>query len=531
MKKAPKLLVLAFFTTWMIIFVGCKKDAEIPTLTTTEVSDITPTSATTGGSVNFSGGAEVSARGVCWGTSHNPTIDFAKTFDGTGSGTFASVIAGLIPNTTYYIRAYATNSAGTAYGNEISFKSKLVGEGLATLTTLTVAALLSTSAISGGNITSEGGDLVTARGICWGTNANPTISNNKTADGLAGIGYFTINLSGLDPGTNYYIRAYAVNSTGIAYGNEVTFTTPLTDPTGQKNYYPGGVRYSAASFSIGTKVYVGIGYNDGDIPIRDFWEWDQATNIWTIKAGFPGDITGITVSFSIGTKGYIGTGNSFSTNGFTNEFWEYDPGENRWTQKASFPSSRGMAVGFSINTKGYIGTGLKDTYSASGYTIQTYQDFWEWDQATNVWTKKADFGGIARYGAVGFSIGNKGYIGTGSDEGNSLLKDFWEWDQATNVWTKKADFGGIARSGAVGFSIGNKGYIGTGYGDGMPLFKDFWEWDQATNLWTRKADFGGGARSSAVGVSIGNKAYIGTGNGGSIIYAYQDFWEYDPSHK
>jgi N-acetylneuraminic acid mutarotase len=184
-------------------------------------------------------------------------------------------------------------------------------------------------------------------------------------------------------------------------------------------------------------------------------------------------------------------------------------------------------VGFSIGTKGYIGLGKKDDGSSDTY----YKDLWEWDQATNVWTKKADFEGTIGYGAVGFSIGSKGYIGTGG--GATYSTEFWEWDQTTDVWTKKADFGGNARDYAVGFSIGNKGYIGTGY-DGSQVsyvYNDIWEWDQATDTWTRKADFAGGARNSAVGVSIGNKVYIGTGMGGSINYAYQDFWEYDPTLK
>src|SRR5262245_18554267 len=81
--------------------------------------------------------------------------------------------------------------------------------------------------------------------------------------------------------------------------------------------------------------------------------------------------------------------------------------------------------------------------------------------AQNTWKRKADFGGTARHGAVGFSIGSKGYIGTGFDDSNR--KDFWEYDPATNAWTQKADFGGVARSFAPGFSIGSKGYIGTGF--------------------------------------------------------------------
>ena len=190
-----------------------------------------------------------------------------------------------------------------------------------------------------------------------------------------------------------------------------------------------------------------------------------------------------------------------------------------WTQKANFGgTARYGAVGFSIGAKGYIGTGI----DASGFLLQ---DFWEWDQITNVWTQKANFGGLKREYAVGFSIGTKGYIGTGDDTTGQRKNDFWEWNQATNTWTQKANFGGTARDVAVGFSIGTKGYIGTG--DDVGGFKqDFWEWDQSTNLWTQKANFGGTGRFSAVGFSIGTKGYIGTGDttGGNCL---NDFWEWN----
>src|SRR5258708_33661912 len=108
--------------------------------------------------------------------------------------------------------------------------------------------------------------------------------------------------------------------------------------------------------------------------------------------------------------------------------------------------------------------------------------------AQGTWIQKANFGGTARNSAVSFSIGTKGYIGTGytgfSGTGTNK-KDFWEWDQATNTWTQKADFGGGFREAAVGFSIGTKGYIGTG-GNFGTYNNDFWEWDQATNVWTKK---------------------------------------------
>ena len=255
---------------------------------------------------------------------------------------------------------------------------------------------------------------------------------------------------------------------------------------------------------------------------KDFWEWDQATNVWIRKADYPGNPEGYFVCFSIGTKGYI------VSNG--TKLWEYDPATNAWTQKASLPTktiSYGN-VGFSIGNKGYLGgTVITDSIKVGSYYNYNYKNiFWEWDQAANVWTKKTGLGGNARSGAVGFSIGNKGYIGTGYGTDNNILKDFWEWDQATDVWTKKADFGGTARYGAVGFSIGNKGYLGTGSNNTSN--KDFWEWNQATDVWLKKADLREDVRWGVLSFTIGNKAYIGTGF--SYEKGVKYFWEYDPDH-
>jgi hypothetical protein len=194
-----------------------------------------------------------------------------------------------------------------------------------------------------------------------------------------------------------------------------------------------------------------------------------------------------------------------------------------WTQKTDVGGiARQNAVGFSIGTKGYIGTGedINGNY---------YNDFWEYDPAIDIWTQKANFGGTSRHSAVGFSIGDKGYIGTGQDATN-YKNDFWEYDPVSNTWTQKASFGGIVRFQAVGFCIGTKGYVGTGWFSApgqSGLLDDFWEYDPSSDTWTQKADFGGGLRSNAVGFCIGYKGYIGTGN--DISGSVNDFWEYNPS--
>jgi len=190
---------------------------------------------------------------------------------------------------------------------------------------------------------------------------------------------------------------------------------------------------------------------------------------------------------------------------------------NAWTQKADFGGViRFGAVGFSIGSKGYLGTGGQWTWAY-------YKDFWEYDPDNDTWTQKADFGGTARENAVGFSINSKGYIGTGYD--STYRKDFWEYDPVSNIWVQKADFGGAVRDEAAGFSIGGKGYIGTGRNPSY--LQDFWEYNPGTNTWIQKGNFVGTARLAAVGFSIGNKGYIGLGIDGAWK---QDFWEYDPTN-
>ncbi|MBQ6155573.1 MAG: choice-of-anchor J domain-containing protein [Bacteroidales bacterium] len=204
---------------------GGETSATLPTVTTATVSDITETTATCGGEVTNDGGATVTVRGVCWSTSQNPTLSDSYTTDGNGTGAFNSSITGLTANTTYYVRAYATNSAGTAYGSEQSFTtSSNPFFSLPTITTATVSDITETTATCGGEVTADGGAAVTARGVCWSTSQNPTLSDSYTTDGN-GTGAFNSNITGLTANTTYYVRAYATNSAGTAYGSEQSFTT------------------------------------------------------------------------------------------------------------------------------------------------------------------------------------------------------------------------------------------------------------------------------------------------------------------
>jgi N-acetylneuraminic acid mutarotase len=384
----------------------------------------------------------------------------------------------------------------------------------ASVNTNIISSITATSASSGGTVTIDGGYSITAKGVVWGTSANPTVAlATKTNDG-SGTASFTSSITGLSAGTQYYYRAYATNSQGTSYGTEYTFTTTQTGGTWVRQTDFPMIRDWNTGFTLGTKGYLALGY-DNVYYYKDLWEYDPSTCQWTQKADFGGTVRRQATGFSIGTKAYVGTG--YDGTNYLQDFWEYDQTGNTWVQKANFGGGvRGFGVGFTIGTKGYVGTG-EDQASTK------YNDFWEYDPSLNTWTAKANFGGVIRTNATGFSIGTKGYIGTGSN-GGTYYQDFWEYDPTLNSWTAKANFGGGGRAYAVGMSINTKGYVGIGFN--ASNFQDWYEFDATANTWTAKSNFTGTARFAAAGFSIGSIGYLGTGYD---VAHKQDFYSYSPN--
>jgi hypothetical protein len=278
-----------------------------PTVTTTTAIDVTQTTATSGGDVTSDGGAAVTARGVCWSTSSDPTTADNHTADGSGTGGFVSYLTGLSPGTQYHYRAYATNQVGTAYGQDLTFTT--TSATTATVTTAAVTDITQTTAASGGDISSDGGATITARGICWSTSPGPTTVDSKTDDGT-GTGSFVSNISGLSSNTKYYVRAYATNAEGTAYGNEEIFMTlypehlPIFDghdfdgngssdisvfrPSNGRWYIKDG---GSSAWGLSADIPVSGDYNgDGE---TDIAVWRPSNGWWYIK-GIGGASWGIT---------------------------------------------------------------------------------------------------------------------------------------------------------------------------------------------------------------------------------------------
>lgn len=202
--------------------------ADPPTVTTADLSYLSTTFVTSGGNIPTDGGMPVLERGVVWNTSGDATTADNKTMDDSGSGSFISQVTGLTPATTYYLRSYATNAAGTGYGDEKTFTT-LATVIPPTVTTDAASQILAVSAEGGGEVTDWGGDTVDVRGLCWNTTGTPTIDDSISIDG-GGLGSFNSFMYPLIPNTTYYARAYATNSAGTDYGNEVSFTTQQVAP-------------------------------------------------------------------------------------------------------------------------------------------------------------------------------------------------------------------------------------------------------------------------------------------------------------
>lgn len=280
--------------------------ATIPIISsTTAASSITQISATSGGIITNSGAANIISRGVCISKTNTiPTITDTKTNEGTGIGQYTSSITNLAPNTVYYIRAYATNSLGIAYGDVKYFTTTSATIPIVSSTTA-ASFITQISAISGGNVTSESGAAVTSRGVCWSNLTNtPTITNSKTIDGT-GLGTFTSSLTGLVANTTYYVRAYAINSIGTAYGPAISVRTlSATLPTG----------ITTSGVSVGNTIATSNSSvsNDGGSPITSRGVcWSNTTtspttlNSRTVDGSGTGSFVSSLTNLTPGTTYYL----------------------------------------------------------------------------------------------------------------------------------------------------------------------------------------------------------------------------------
>lgn len=268
----------------------------MPQVVTSAATAIGQRVVTTGGTISGPGASIVTERGICWGTTSSPVVAGQKIANGSGAGTFATSVNELTAATTYFIRAYAMTSAEVVYGNEITFQT--LAPVAASVTTQAVSYQSDGSLLAVGEVNSDGGAAVTGRGVCWATSAGPTTAGNKLVIG-SGTGSFQGFITGLGLKTTYYIRAFAVNSSGTAYGNEVQITTadiPSVSTGSLTNAQPGGITISGEVLTDGGLAVTdrGIVYSTSENPTIQSSRIAAGSGIGFFSASLTGLTSGIT---------------------------------------------------------------------------------------------------------------------------------------------------------------------------------------------------------------------------------------------
>ena len=309
-------------------------NVELPTVEIGNVTDITSNSAKCSGNVISDGGSTVTERGLCWSTSTSPMVYHSHIACGSNLGSFIGNLTELNLGTTYYVRAYATNSEGTTYSSEEKTFTTLSPP---TVITSQVTNIGSTYAIGGGIVSNAGSAMVYERGICWSTSSNPNVNGSHAISG-AGTGNFMVNMIDLSSNTTYYVRAYAISSVDIAYGDEVSFhtTIPPQAPMGAINglfsvgqdmqvwFSQGNLQFKASThtwrFAENQFDYMGVGNKNISSTYSgwiDLYGW--GTSGWNCGNTYyrPWD-------YSINpSNGYGPYGNNDLTGSYANSDWGY----------------------------------------------------------------------------------------------------------------------------------------------------------------------------------------------------------------
>jgi len=262
--------------------------------------------------------------------------------------------------------------------------------------------------------------------------------------------------------------------------------------------------------TVDIKIYIAEQSTFSEEQLEIYWH-----STWTKKNDFPGLARYNAVAFAGNNKGYFGTGSTQNT--CLNDFWEYDPSLDKWEQIANFPGTpRNSAVSFVISDEGYVGLGTGKEPDGNNFS-----DFYKYNPITGEWISIANFQGIGRHSAASFAINNCGYVATGwwgPNVGTSvpqITNEVWKYEPYSNQWTQITNFPESSYM-AVGFNIGNEGYI-YNYNKLYKFENNSWIQLPAPSLtaWEN------------VAFSIGNLAYFGLGMPHQVDGTNR-LYEYDP---
>ena len=277
---------------------------------------------------------------------------------------------------------------------------------------------------------------------------------------------------------------------------------------GRQSEFPGKSGDGAIALAVGNRIFAGLGTGQ-----PDWYEYNPTADTWTKRADFAGSAKGIygMAPFVIGQKIYVAGGVNATDFKVVTWLWEYDVATDKWTKRKDLPgAARANMAGFAVGGKGYVVFGSNGGGSSEADYPErsaTYQ----YDPTTDNWTKQANYPGVPRganftnkeYNGVVLTIGGRPFVGGGTGSG---FRDWYEYKPATNAWEKRAD-----SPASIGFfqaAVGNVGYLFT------PGSKSYLQYNAATNTWAEQTDFyfpGSAATGTRQTAVVDGRAYFGLG--------------------
>lgn len=445
-------------------------------------------------------------RGFCWGTTSDPRIEIDSVVPlGYQPGAIVAQIGELVPEQQYFIRAYATNKYGTAYGKVQDFYVK---NDKPTVQTQEPSYDYDAGTVfMKGLIYDKGKSDIINRGVCYSsTVAVPTITDGTPVEIPATGDEFSQHISGLKGGTKYYIRAYASNSEGISYGGVQEITTPNA-LMADSDVFPGSVRLtgSSAYFAMGDKGYL-LGGDKGAAYTDELWSYNGTAGGWQPLLPHP---EGAAKWQSVAVKGnmaYVLGGLSVG-NVLVDDFRRYNSSNNIWGEPLpSGPDPAYSRMGVTLDDAAYFIGGMGDTVK---------NEVWSYHITPNVWEQKADFP-VKQYGGIALTLDNEIYAGMGKDGVDMCNKTIWKLNSDLSTWTQETDHALIAGGVLAGAVYNRKIYL---------IDESYYihEYELSSKTWTRKIQINAGGQDVHGMFVINDKIYIGLI--GNKMYKYNPLWD------
>ena len=453
----------------------------------------------------------ITERGFCWAIATVTTIpdisnDTVRCANGTGY--FKGTITGLTSNIQYFARAYAISDLGiTVYGDEAISVRTIMDIPTVITEEVSNSNMEGGTAVVKGIIDNEGESPVYDSGICWSRTQNePTIADSVLHLVAGADSVFSGLLTGLRGGITYYVRAFATNSKGTAYGDVKTFQTPPIFTTGLQPFGSSmRIANSMAYFAIGQYLYL-LGGDLGPSCTNELWRYSIASNNWDPLLAFAGGPAKWQFGVTYGNGAYVYGG--YNSNGNeTSGLYYYDPPpQNRWYYYDG-PDSTVIhsTIGFAFrNYIYYVG-------GQSGDTVR--QDVWRFDHPYHIWDKMADFP-VKQYGGVSVVIDTVPYVGLGRDENDVCNGTLWTTSDGALTWDLKNTyhFDGYVAGGVV---CHGRLYV---VDINSSTNHDILEYNPETDEWKKKTSFPEGHKAYHCMYVVNNKIYIGLGGGSLMVY-------------